>query len=140
MMRFIRSICRWEYELLLVSTGYLEHATPAQEQNVSCVHLVPTLDGCVLTFSRLPIPCGYQEIPERNVHVGLYAFTGAALRRFAAWERSPVERAESIELLRFLEHGERIACAPVSPGSIGVDRPEDIAAVEVVLASTSGAV
>lgn len=116
-----------------VSTGYLEHATPAQEESTSCVHLVPTMDGCVLTFSRLPIPCAFQETPDRTVHVGLYAFTGAALARFAARARGPVERAESIELMRFIEYGERIACAPVTPGSIGVDHPEDIARIEAVL-------
>lgn len=116
-----------------VSTGYIQGATPQQEQSPSVVHLVPTLDGCVLTFSRLAVPLAFREPFIRNVHVGLYAFTGAALARFAAWERGPVERAESIELMRFLEHGERIACVPVPPGSIGVDHLEDIAKVEALL-------
>jgi len=119
-----------------VSTGYLDGATKEQEENPSCVHLVATVDGCVLTFSRLPIPCGFREQPKRTVHVGLYAFTRAALLRFAGWERGPVERAESIELLRFLEHGWRIACAPIPPGSIAVDRPEDVALVESALAAS----
>lgn len=117
-----------------VSTGYIEGATPEQEQSSSVVHLVPTLDGCVLTFSRLPVPLAFREPFVRNVHVGLYAFTGPALQRFATWERGPVERAESIELMRFLEHGERIACVPVPPGSIGVDLPEDVARVEKLMA------
>ncbi|MBF0174591.1 MAG: 3-deoxy-manno-octulosonate cytidylyltransferase [Magnetococcales bacterium] len=116
-----------------VSTGYIEGATPEQEASPSSVHLVPTLDHCVLTFSRLPIPMSFREPFRRNVHVGLYAFTKPALLRFSTWSQGPVERAESIELLRFLEYGQRIACIPIPAGSIGVDHLEDIARVEAVL-------
>lgn len=116
-----------------VSTGYIEGATPEQENSHSSVHLVPTVDGCVLTFSRLPVPLSFREPFRRTVHVGLYAFTGTALRWFAATPQGPVERAESIELLRFLEHGRRIVCLPIPPGSIGVDHPEDVERVEAVL-------
>ena len=70
---------------------------------------------------------------QRTVHVGLYAFTGAALAKYAAWERGPVEKSESVEILRFLEHGEKVACVAVPPGSIGVDTPEDVSLVEAAL-------
>jgi 3-deoxy-manno-octulosonate cytidylyltransferase (CMP-KDO synthetase) len=70
---------------------------------------------------------------QRTVHVGLYAFTRKALRLFSQLERGPVERAESIEVMRYLEHGYRIACVPVMPGSIGVDTPEDLIQVETIL-------
>ncbi len=116
-----------------VSTGYIEGASDDQLDNPSVVHLAPTLDGCVLTLSRFPVPFPMAETTPRTVHVGLYAFTGAALKRYADWERGPIERAESIEILRFMERGERIACVPVAPGSIGVDTPEDLAAVEAIL-------
>lgn len=116
-----------------ISTGYIEAATDDQLDNPSVVHLTPTLDGCVLSLSRYPIPYPMAETTQRTVHVGLYAFTGAALRRYAGWDRGPIERAESVEILRFLERGERIACVPVAPGSIGVDTPEDLAAVEAIL-------
>jgi len=118
-----------------IATGYLEDATSAQLESRSAVQLVATLDGCIMSLSRLPIPCAFDETFRWTVHVGLYAFTRAALGRFAGWQRGPVERAESIELLRFLEHGERIACRPILPGSIGVDHPEDVQRVEAILAS-----
>lgn len=118
-----------------VSTAYIPHASAEQMESTSSVHLVPTLDGCVMTFSRLPVPCPFKETFPRTVHVGLYAFTGQALRDFAGRQRGPVERAESIELMRYLEYGDRIACVPVKPGSIGVDRPEDVALVEAILAA-----
>jgi len=116
-----------------IATGYIEKASDDQLDDPSVVHLVPALDGTVITFSRLPVPYPQGEPMTRTVHVGLYAFTGAALAKFAAWEQGPVEKAESIEILRFLEHGERIACVPVPPGSIGVDTPEDAARVEAIL-------
>ncbi len=122
-----------------VSTGYLDGATPEQCADESVVHLEPGLDGCVMTFSRLPVPLDFAEDAARKIHVGMFAFTAAALARFRAWERGPVERAESVELLRVIEHGERIACAPVPPGSIGVDRPEDVALVEAALARAGAA-
>ena len=120
-----------------VVTGYLERADDTQLDNASVCHLVPTLDGCVMTISRFPVPYPMVETMQRTVAIGLYGFTRAALRRFAAWERGPVERAESIELLRFLEHGERIACFSVPPGSIGVDRPEDADRVAAIIRGQS---
>jgi 3-deoxy-manno-octulosonate cytidylyltransferase (CMP-KDO synthetase) len=117
-----------------VATGYLEGATSDELASPSVVHLVPTQDGHVLSFSRAAVPFAFREEPPRTVHVGLYAFTGAALGRFRDRTPGPVERAESIELLRYLEHGDRIACVAIQPGSIGVDLPEDIARVESVLA------
>ena len=120
-----------------VSTGYLLGATVDQMASPSCVHVVPTLDGCVLSFSRLPVPLAFREAYTPTIHIGLYAFTRAALEQFSNWERGPVERAESIELMRFLEHGERVACVAISSGSIGVDHPEDIKRVEAVLKNTN---
>ena len=116
-----------------VSTGYLVGATAEQMASHSSVHVVPTLDGCVLSFSRLPVPLAFREPFEQNVHIGLYAFTRDALEKFSSWERGPVERAESIELMRYLEHGERIACVAISSGSISVDHPEDITIVEAII-------
>jgi 3-deoxy-manno-octulosonate cytidylyltransferase (CMP-KDO synthetase) len=117
-----------------VSTCYLEGATPEQEASTSAVHLVPTLDGKVLALSRLPVPCAFKAPFRRNIHVGLYAFTGAALRRFASRAIGPVEASESIELLRFMEYGDGVACLPVAEPAIGVDHPEDIARVEALMA------
>lgn len=116
-----------------LSTGYIEKASDAQLDDPSVVHLVPSMDGCVITFSRLPVPYPMAETMPRTVHVGLYAFTRKALGLFAELERGPVERAESIEVMRYLEHGYRVACVPVAPGSIGVDTPEDLAKVEAIL-------
>jgi len=116
-----------------VATGYIEGANDEQLEDPSVVHLVPSLDGCVITFTRFPAPYPLSEAAKRTVHVGLYAFTRQALQLFSKLERGPVERAESIEVMRYLEHGYRVACSPLEPGSHGVDTPEDLVAVEAVL-------
>jgi len=116
-----------------VATAYIDGATEEQMNASSVCHLTSTLDGCVITISRYPVPFPMVETMERKIAVGLYGFSRAALARFATWERGPVERAESIELMRFLEHGERIACTPIPPGSIGVDRPEDAETVAAII-------
>lgn len=116
-----------------VANGYIEGATAEQEQSLSCVHVVTTLDGCIMMYSRLPIPVAFDHDIQRNVQVGLYAFTKDTLADFARWDRGPVERAENVELIRFLEHDRRIAAVPVPGGSIGVDHPQDVVEIEAFL-------
>ena len=116
-----------------VSTGYIKPATQGQCENSSVVHLVPSLDGCVITFSRYPVPHQFADAVPRTIHVGLNAFTRSALTLFSTLTRGPIERAESIEIMRFLEHGHRVACVQVKSGSVGVDTPEDLLAVESIL-------
>ena len=76
-----------------------------------------------LYFSRAAIPWG--EGPLWH-HIGIYAFRRAALARFVALRESPLERRESLEQLRALEAGMRIACARVALAPFGVDTPADL--------------
>ena len=94
-----------------------------------------------LYFSRVPIPWG--DGPRWH-HIGIYAFRRAALARFVSLPEAPLERRESLEQLRALEAGMRIACARVEhapyrrghagrPGT-GASRPGAEAGVEGPLA------
>jgi 3-deoxy-manno-octulosonate cytidylyltransferase (CMP-KDO synthetase) len=67
-------------------------------------------------------------------HVGLYAYRAGFLRRFPQLAASPLEQIESLEQLRVLWHGERIAVhvSAEKPGP-GVDTPEDLARVRALL-------
>lgn len=76
-----------------------------------------------LYFSRAPVPWG--EGPLWH-HIGVYAFRRAALERFVTLPESPLERRESLEQLRALEAGMRIACARVDHAPFGVDTPADL--------------
>lgn len=86
-----------------------------------------------LYFSRAAI--GSRETAMR--HIGVYAYRRDAIERFVALPPSPLERAESLEQLRGLQHGLRIAVSRTSKPHLGVDRPEDVARVEAELASGS---
>ncbi len=114
----------------------------------ACAALLARSAGCAagraLYFSRAPIPwwrdgqgAGAQALPDPAPlrHVGLYAYHAGFLRRFPTLAQSPLERIESLEQLRVLWHGERIAVHVTSqaPGH-GVDTPEDLERVRRLLA------
>lgn len=110
----------------------------------NCVKLVRDQAGRALYFSRAPMPWPRDafmhnratlppEIPFLR-HIGIYAYRAGFLRRFAALPPTPLERAESLEQLRALEHGFQIAVriAP-DPFPAGVDTAVDLARVERIL-------
>ncbi len=89
-----------------------------------------------LYFSRAPIPWG--DGPRWH-HIGIYAFRRQALARFVALPESPLERRESLEQLRALEAGMRIACARVAHAPFGVDTPADLDRARIDLGGASPA-
>ena len=94
------------------------------------VKVVRDAIGNALYFSRAAI--GSREAAMR--HIGVYAYRRAALERFVSLDPSPLEKAESLEQLRALQHGFRIAVITTAKPHLGVDRPEDVARVEEELA------
>jgi 3-deoxy-manno-octulosonate cytidylyltransferase (CMP-KDO synthetase) len=94
------------------------------------VKVVTGDDGHALYFSRAPI--GSRETAMR--HIGVYIYRREALETFVSLPPSPLERAESLEQLRGLQHGLRIVVSQTSQPHLGVDRPEDVARVESELA------
>lgn len=93
--------------------------------------------GRALYFSRAPIPARRPDAPAPRwlQHIGLYAYRKPFLQRFPTLAPGDAERAEGLEQLRALEHGFAIRCAVIDGWqSHPVDVPEDVAAVEAVLA------
>jgi 3-deoxy-manno-octulosonate cytidylyltransferase (CMP-KDO synthetase) len=76
-----------------------------------------------LYFSRQAIPWG---LGPRWHHVGIYAYRRSVLDRYVALPPSPLEQRESLEQLRALENGMRIACVRMEHGPFGVDTAEDL--------------
>jgi len=127
------------------STGMATLAYPIRDAQTlfdpHTVKIVTDVDGYALYFSRAPVPWhrtwhrdaslgGHEPLPEgvRFLrHIGLYAYRLAFLMRFVGWQPAPLERAEALEQLRVLWHGERIHVtqAQEEPGP-GVDIPEDV--------------
>ncbi len=86
--------------------------------------------GQALYFSRaaIPFPRGGAAAWK---HLGYYAYSRAALERFAALPAGELESAERLEQLRFLENGIPIAVADAGCDTIGVDTPEDLERAEL---------
>lgn len=87
--------------------------------------------GRALYFTRATAPHG--EGPLWH-HIGIYAYTRAALARFVALPPSPLETRERLEQLRALEAGMTIAVAAVGGVPLGVDTPEDLEKARAALA------
>jgi 3-deoxy-manno-octulosonate cytidylyltransferase (CMP-KDO synthetase) len=84
--------------------------------------------GNALFFSRSVIPYPRNKsisIPYYE-HIGVYAFRKEALLRFTAWPVSPLEDAEKIECLRYLENGVPIRMVVTGFMGVEIDTPEDL--------------
>src|SRR4030095_12697157 len=113
--------------------------------NPNVVKVVKDRAGRALYFSRAPIPHFRAGPPEGGPyepgtgtgvgagfsqptykHIGLYGYRRTFLLKFATLPPTPLERAESLEQLRALQHRYRIQTVETRYDSIGVDTPEDL--------------
>jgi 3-deoxy-manno-octulosonate cytidylyltransferase (CMP-KDO synthetase) len=109
-----------------------EHA--AGRVGGTCV--VTRSDGTAAYFSKLPIPYGAGTDLPLKLHLGLYAYTRAALQAYAALPPSPLEQVEGLEQLRLLEAGRPIAMVEIPMPAVGiweVNNLEDVAVVSARL-------
>lgn len=92
-------------------------------------------------FSRSVIP--YLRGVERTEwlkhhtfykHIGMYAFRSEVLREVTALPQSSLEKAESLEQLRWIENGYKIGVGISDVETVGIDTPEDLARAEEFLA------
>jgi len=110
-----------------------------EELNARTVVKVVTDEaGRALYFSRLPIPCCRDGEPDvasglYRRHIGIYGYRGAFLRRFIQAPPCALEKTESLEQLRAMHIGGRIAVVETDEIGIGVDTPEDVAKVEALM-------
>jgi 3-deoxy-manno-octulosonate cytidylyltransferase (CMP-KDO synthetase) len=110
------------------------HAIHDEVDSPNVVKVVLDAEGYALYFSRSRIPYPRQGDPLCYRHAGIYGYRVSFLRQYARLKPAPLEQAESLEQLRALWHGYRIAVA-VSRTAIppGVDTPQDLAAVRKIL-------
>lgn len=119
-----------------MTTLYRRIDHPADLSNPNIVKVVMDRAGYALYFSRAAIPYARDPRggwPPLYRHIGLYAYRRSTLLVLAALEPTPLERAESLEQLRALEHGIRIKVIETSYDSFGVDTPDDLEQVRRLL-------
>jgi 3-deoxy-manno-octulosonate cytidylyltransferase (CMP-KDO synthetase) len=69
-------------------------------------------------------------------HIGIYAYRRAALERFVKLPQSPREKERSLEQMRALDHGMKIAVVQVDSNPLGVDTPQDLDVARRLLKDT----
>ena len=108
--------------------------------NPNSPKIVTDLQGFALYFSRSVIPfvrgqeqqAWLQHFPYLK-HLGLYAYRREVLRQVTQLPQSPLEIAESLEQLRWLENGYRIRVGLTDVETVGIDTPEDLQRAEIFL-------
>ena len=112
------------------------------------VKVVLDRDDGALYFSRAPIPCDRDNIPNFQTsqtsqtslyvrHLGIYAYRGGFLKRYIAEPPCALEKTEKLEQLRALWMGVRIAVVRTADEGVGVDTPEDAERVAAILQKRS---
>lgn len=96
--------------------------------NPNVVKLVFGNSAQALYFSRSPIPYLHNKTEEATYfkHIGMYAYKAEILRQLVMLEPTPLEQAESLEQLRWLENGYKIYVHITEFESVAVDTPEDL--------------
>ncbi|NLG83725.1 MAG: 3-deoxy-manno-octulosonate cytidylyltransferase [Firmicutes bacterium] len=119
-------------------------STPARrregeaDEDPNVVKVVVNLKGDALYFSRRPIP--YPRRVEEGLvayeHIGLYCYRREFLLHLATLPPTPLEKIESLEQLRVLEHGYpiRVVVTSSSSPTLAVDTPEDLKRVRAIMA------
>ncbi len=109
--------------------------------NPNSPKIVTDVNGFALYFSRSVIP--YVRGQEQSLwlehftflkHLGLYAYRRDVLSQITQLPQSPLEIAESLEQLRWLQHGFRIKVGLTDVETVGIDTPEDLHRAEQFLA------
>jgi 3-deoxy-manno-octulosonate cytidylyltransferase (CMP-KDO synthetase) len=106
---------------------------PEQLFNPNVVKVTVNKGGEALYFSRSTIPhirtTAESEWMKKHTfykHIGMYAYRSDLLGKHTRLPVSPLERAESLEQLRWLENGYKIAVAETTVETLGIDTPEDL--------------
>jgi len=100
------------------------------------VKAVRRVNGDVLFYTRSPIPYFIKKTEcQLFRETGIRAFRSRNLQEYAKLPETPLERAEAVDMLRFLEHGISVRGAEVAGVTSGVDFPEDVAPTEKILAT-----
>lgn len=105
----------------------------SQLENPNVVKVVTNQEGFALYFSRSVIPYLRNNSPEAWVHqfdylkhIGIYGYRVDVLNTITNLKPGKLERAESLEQLRWLENGYKIKVGLTEIENIGVDTPEDL--------------
>jgi 3-deoxy-manno-octulosonate cytidylyltransferase (CMP-KDO synthetase) len=107
--------------------------------SLNVVKVAVDLNGNALYYSREALPSG-RKVPAgsaivRYKQLGINAYRRESLRLFAGLPRTPLEKIESVDMLRLLENGHQVRMVNFDYPSVGVDTEEDLKKAEKLMAS-----
>lgn len=128
-------------------------ASAEEVLNPDVVKIVVDSTGRALYFSRSPVPFPRDAVRRHGTiedalimeprlldqfrkHTGLYVYRREVLLELSKWPQSELERIESLEQLRALEHGVKIKAIEAATPSVGVDTEEDLDRVKRIVSSS----
>lgn len=99
------------------------------------VKVVADLSGRALYMSRAPIPSRARAGSDLPMYqqTGVIGFSAEFLMRYSALSPTPLEKIESVDMMRVIEHGLPVYVVPTDIETIGVDTPADLQRAEEVL-------
>lgn len=126
-----------------MATTWEPITAPADVLNPDLVKIVVDANGRAVYFSRAAVPWPRDAVRDHGTienallkepsllrsfrkHTGLYVYRRDVLLQFTKWPQTTLERQESLEQLRALEHGVEIQAIEASTPSIGVDTQKDL--------------
>jgi 3-deoxy-manno-octulosonate cytidylyltransferase (CMP-KDO synthetase) len=112
--------------------GKIESITEFEDRN--CIKVVCDLESNALYFSREPIPTRF-KVPDISMskQVCIIPFRRDFLLEYTSMTPTPLEIAESVDMMRVLEHGLKVRMVPTRYNSRAVDTPADLVKVEQLM-------
>lgn len=137
----IQTVCRlFEDPDTQIATIGKPFADMEAVDNPNSPKIVTDTKGFALYFSRSPIPFVRGVDHDQWLlhfpflkHLGIYAYRRNVLREITRLPQSPLEKAESLEQLRWLQHGYRIKVGLTDVETIGIDTPADLQHAEAFM-------
>jgi 3-deoxy-manno-octulosonate cytidylyltransferase (CMP-KDO synthetase) len=116
-----------------------EIKTSAEFEDRNCIKVVCDLNLNAMYFSREPIPtrCKIDTVPMGK-QVCIIPFRRDYLLEYTSLAPTPLEIAESVDMMRVLEHGMKVRMVPTQHASFAVDTPSDLIRVEKLMKAAGG--
>lgn len=112
--------------------GKIESVEEFEDRN--CIKVVCDLFGNAIYFSREPIPTRAKtKVVQMAKQVCIIPFRRDFLLEYTALSPTPLEVAESVDMMRVLEHGHKVRMIPTQHKSQAVDTPGDLSKVEALM-------
>ena len=119
---------------VVVVNFFGEIGSVVEFEDRNCIKVVTDQNSDALYFSREPIPTFSRtdSIPMKK-QVCVIPFRRDFLLEYNAMDPTPLEIAESVDMMRVLENGKKVRMVPTKFNSFAVDTPEDLKKVEKIM-------